>query len=58
MVKKLLNAVGVKHSSYQKDKKNKETLTNISVWTDEDIEAIEKVSKSMQKLTIREWLWI
>lgn len=44
MVKKLLNAVGVKHSSYQKDKKNKETLTNISVWTDEDIEAIEKVN--------------
>jgi hypothetical protein len=29
-------------------------LTNISVWKDKDIEAIEMVSKSMQKLSIRE----
>jgi hypothetical protein len=27
-----------------KKKRNKEILTNISVWTDEDIEAFEKVN--------------
>lgn len=44
LVKKLLNAVGVKHSNYQKGENNKDALTNISVWTDKDIEAFERVN--------------
>jgi hypothetical protein len=55
MVKQLLKAIGVKHISYPKDRINKDALTNVSVWTEKEIEAIERVSKSMQSLSIREW---
>lgn len=55
MVKDILKAIGVKHSSLPKHKTKKEALTNVSVWTEKDIDAIETVSKSMQSLSIKEW---
>jgi hypothetical protein len=55
MVKQLLTAIGVKHRDYSKHKKNKDDLKKVSVWTEEEIEAVEKVSKSLQSLQIKEW---
>lgn len=55
MVKDLLKAIGVKHSSFSKNRTKKEALANVSVWTEKDIDAIETVSKSMQSLSIKEW---
>ena len=55
MVKDLLTAIGIKHSSLPKDRLKKDALTNVSVWTEKDIDAIETVSKSMQNLSIKEW---
>jgi hypothetical protein len=55
MVKDLLKAIGVKHKSFPQDKIKKDVLNNVSVWTEKDIAAIETVSKSMQRLSIKEW---
>lgn len=52
MVKDLLKAIGIKHKSLSPDRIKKEALANVSVWTEKDIDAIERVSKSMQRLTM------
>ncbi|MCL6261218.1 hypothetical protein M3O96_19105 [Aquiflexum sp. TKW24L] len=55
MVKDLLKAIGVKHSNLPKNRTKKEALTNVSVWTEKDVDAIGTVNKSMQSLSIKEW---
>ncbi|WP_194778624.1 hypothetical protein [Pararhodonellum marinum] len=42
MVKQLLEAIGVKYSSFPKGKIKKDILKKVSVWTEEVIEAIDK----------------
>jgi len=55
MVKDILKAIGIKHKCLSHDRIKKEALANVSVWTEKDIDAIDNVSKSMQRLSIKEW---
>lgn len=55
LVKELMKALGVKVSEFpNKEKVGKEVLTQISVWTEDEIKAINDVSKSLN-LSIEEW---
>jgi len=40
MVKDLLKAIGVKHTSFPQKSLKKDALTNVSVWTEKEIGAI------------------
>jgi len=55
LVKDLMKALGVKVTEFpSKGKVGKEVLAQISVWTEEEIKAINEVSKSLN-LSIGEW---
>ncbi|GAB3655439.1 hypothetical protein GCM10028791_26690 [Echinicola sediminis] len=55
LVKQLLEALGVKITPLKKKEVNKEVLTKVSVWSDDDIKVIEEASGAINKLDIKEW---
>lgn len=55
LVKQLLEALGVKIKPFRKTKASKEVLTNVSVWSEDDIKAIEEASGAINKMDIKEW---
>lgn len=55
LVKELLEALGVKITTVSlKKKEEKDVLKQVSIWTEEEIKAIEEVSNSFN-LSIKEW---
>ncbi len=55
LVKELLEALGVKITNISSKKKDKkDVLKQVSIWTEDEIKAIEEVSNSFN-LPIKEW---
>ncbi len=55
LVKQLLEALGVKIMPFKKTKSDKDILTQVSVWSKNDIKAIEEAGKSINKMDIESW---
>jgi hypothetical protein len=56
LVKQLLKELGVKFDSISlEDNKDKAFLSNVSVWSEKEIQSIIEVSKSLGSAPIQEW---